>query len=800
MMRKSKSFSIIAVLTLAIGIGANTAIFSVVYGVLIRPLPFRDPGRLVYVWHTPPQSSFPGVKIFSVSAANFFDWQAQNHVFDGMALSHFTSANLTGTGEPQALVGRLVSSDYFSVLGASPLIGRTFASGEDQAGRDNVVLLSYKLWQSQFGGEKSVVGRTVDLNERPYTIIGVMPRNISSDSAQFWAPLTWTPAAKAVRGEHSLICIARLKPGVSMEQAQAEMDTISRRLEQEYPVDDKGWGARVVPFREQMVGDVRPALLVLLTAVVFVLLIACANVANLMLAKVMDRRGEIAVRTALGASRGRIIGQVLAESVLLAVISGALGVLFAKIGVSAIVAHLSAQLPRVEGISVDWRILLFTLLVSIAAGTITGVAPAWRLTNVNVAEALKHSGRSADQGGGRTRSALVVIELGLSLMLLAGAGLLMRTLWKLQSVDPGFDPENVLTANISVPQKKFTTPPEAERFYAAVQQQLRSIPGVESAALIDDLPLTGGSMQPVQLEGHPVVAMADQPEVAVRRASTDYFRSMRIRVLRGRDFADSDTGDAPRVAIVSASMAKRFWPDQDPMGKHVSLTFFQGGPRTIVGIVDDVKVNGLDVQENEPTLYTPVSQLDAPAPAYGEFRTGGTAVVLRTSVRPGSVSTALRNTVQKVEAGVAVMDVLTMEQVMDESLAPQKFNLSLLATFAGLALLLATVGIYSVLAYSVGRRSAEIGIRMAMGAQRGQVLRLVVGEGMILVLIGVAGGLAGAVAVSRFLQSLVYGVRTTDPATFAGVAALLVLVALVAAYFPARRATTIDPQVALREE
>jgi predicted permease len=549
-----------------------------------------------------------------------------------------------------------------------------------------------------------------------------------------------------------------------------------------------------------MVGDVRPALLVLLGAVLLVLLIACANVANLMLAKILDRRTEIAVRSALGASRGRILQQVLSEAVLLAIFGGVLGTLLAIFGVSAIVGYLSDQLPRAREISLDQWVLGFTLLISVATGLITGVVPAWRLSNVNVGEALKHGGRGADTGGKHTRSILVVAEVALSLILLVGAGLLMRTLWKLQSVDPGFNPHNVLTASLSLADKKFSTPQQTSLFYEQVRQQVKAVPGVTSAALVTSLPFSGGSIQPVGLEGHPVVAMADQPEVPVRLISADYFRSMGIGILQGREFTDNDTSERPRVAVISEAMAKRFWPGERAIGKHVSLTFSLGGPREIVGVVDNVKLRGLDVQEDLPTLYSPVSQLDYPDPKFDEFRSPSLSLVVRTSLAPKNVATAVTNAVHKVDAGTPVLDVLTMEELMASSLAPQRFNMFLLGTFAAVALLLATIGIYSVLAYSVQRRTPEIGIRIALGAQVSHVLRLVLGEGMGLVLAGVAFGVVGALALSRFLRSLLYGVGSDDIPTLLCVAALLSIVALGACYLPARRAMRIDPVVALRDE
>jgi len=801
MLRKSPAFTAIAVLTLALGIGANTAIFSVVYGVLLRPYAFRDTDRLVLVWHTPPQSSFPGMKTFAVAPGNYFDWKAQNHSFEEMSISAFTRANLTGSGEPEVLNGQAVSPEFFHLLGVSPELGRTFAPGEDQPGHDNVVVLSHALWKSHFGGDPQVVGKTINLNEIPTTIIGVMRADSTIPGyARFWKPLTFTPETRNVRGEHHFLAMARLKPGVSLSEAQAEMDSISRNLEAAYPVDNKGWGAKVVSFQEANTGDIKPALLVLLGAVGFVLLIACSNVANLMLAKVLDRRGEIAIRSALGASRTRVLRQILAETVLLAIIGGILGVIFAWTGVSLLVTHLSSHLPRASGIEVERWVLAFTVLVSILAGFVTGFAPAWRLSRVNVNDALKHVGRGADTGGRGTRSVLVVVEVALALVLLAGAGLLMRTLWNLQSVNPGFDPHNLLTASVSLSDKKFVTPEQSMAFCRQLLEKLRAIPGVESAALVDDLPLGGGSQQPVGLEGHPVVPMAEQPEVRVRRISDGYFHTMHIRLLRGRTFADSDTADRPRVTIISNSMAQKYWPNQDVLGKHVTLTFSQGGPREIVGIVDDVKVEGLDVKEDLPTLYSPYSQLDLPDPHFGKFRAPSASLVLRTSGAPENFATVMAAAVHEVDADTPVTDVVSMDRYMADTLEPQRFNMLLLGIFAAIALLLATLGIYSVLAYSVRRRTAEIGVRIALGAQQSNVLRLVVSEGMVLVLIGIVCGLAGTFALSRLLRSMLFGVGANDLATFLSVAGLLLFVALAACCFPARRAMRIDPMVALRDE
>src|SRR5438067_5083879 len=612
---KGPGFTAAAILVLALGIGANTAIFSVVNAVLLRPLPFYEPDRLVQLWHTPPQKSFPGMSRFSLSAANYLDWKAENHVFEQTALYGYARFNLTGIGNPEVIRAGSVEPSFFSVLGVQPMLGRTFAPGEDQPSRSNVVILSNSFWQNHFGSDPHVVGRTVDFDGKVFTIIGVMGAHFRKpDFAQVWTPLVMTDKERAVRGEHHFLGIARLKRGVDLKQAQAELTTISSRLEQQYPADDKGWGAAVVPLREETVGEVRPALLVLLGAVAFVLLIACANVANLVLAKTLGRQKEIAIRTALGASRARVLQQVLSETVLLAVAGGVLGLVLAHFGVDLIVHCLASRLPRATEISLDAGVLAFTLLLSIFTGIIAGLLPAWRLTKTDVNDALKQGmGRAggADSGGGRTRNVLVVTEVALTLMLLISAGLMIRSLWLLRSVDPGFDPQGVLTMTVGISKAKFTSPEQQTIYYNQVLERVRTLPGVVSAGVIDDLPLAGGSHQPIAIEGRPVVAMADQPEVDVRRISPGYLQAMRIPVLRGRDVNEADTADRPAAILISQGMAKRFWPNEDPIGKHLTLTFYPDRPREIVGVVGDVKQDGLNVSEANATLYLPMAQLSA---------------------------------------------------------------------------------------------------------------------------------------------------------------------------------------------
>ena len=541
--RKSPGFAAAAIIVLALGIGANTAIFSVVNAVLLRPLPFPHPEQLVQIWHTPPQKSFPGIKRFAVSAANYIDWHSENHVFEHMAIYSWASYNLTGKGEPQFLRGRRVSSEFFSVLQAQPLLGRVFVPEEDQPGNDKVVVLSESFWRNQFAGDPGIVGQNINLDGVAYRVIGVMRAKfqfpISSDpsnAAKLWAPLAMTDRERAVRGEHHYAVIGRLRSGVSVQQAQAEMDTISRRLEQEYPADDKGWGAHIEPLQEALVGDVRTPLLVLLGAVSIVLLIACANAANLVLARIISRQKEIAVRSALGASRARVVSQVICETVVLSLAGGILGLVIAHFGVKLLVAFFGARLPLATGISLDGTVLAFTLSIASLTGIIAGLVPAARLSRVNVNEALKQGSRtSSDAAGNRTRGLLVISEVALSLMLLIGAGLMIRSLWMLSKVDPGLDPHNVLAVDPSIPGTTFPQPGQEIAFYDQLLQRIRAFPGVESAGVIDDLPLDpgGGSNQPVQLEGHPVQAMADQPEVAVRLISPGYMRAMHIPLLRG---------------------------------------------------------------------------------------------------------------------------------------------------------------------------------------------------------------------------------------------------------------------------
>lgn len=801
LLRKSPAFTAAAAIVLALGIGANTAIFTVVNAVLLRPLPFPDAGRLVQIWHVPPAKSFPGMTEFAVSAANYLDWKSRNHSFQQMAIYTFDSFALSAKGQPETVRSGAVAADFFSVYQVQPKLGRVFSPDEDQPGHNNVVILSYPFWQSNFGSDPKVIGQTINLDGRGCTIVGVMgPEFWSPSSAQIWTPLAMTDKERAVRGEHHYLVIGRLKADVNLKQAQAELDTISRNLEQQYPEDDKGWGAVAVPLRDELVGDMRPALLILIGAVALVLLIACANVANLVLAKTVVRHKEIAIRTALGASRRRVLQQMLSETVLLSFLGGAVGLYLAHFGVNLIVHFFGDDLPRGVQINVDSWVLMFTLGASVLAGILAGTAPAWRFTKINVNDALKQGlGRSSsDSGGNRTRNALLVSEVALSLMLLIAAGLMIRSLWALESVNPGFDAHNVLTMDVGVTRQKFDSAQKESDFFNTVLQRVAALPGVDSAGVIDSLPLTGGSNQPIAIEGRPAAIMSDQPEVAVRAISPGYIKAMHIPVLQGRDVTEADSADRPAAVLISESMAHRFWPNESPLGKRLTLTFFPGRVREIVGVVGDVKQDSLNMDEPIATLYMPMMQLSASSTA--DWSSFPMFLVVRTNLPPGSLVSAVTGAVHQVDKEIPIHDVTSLDEFLVASLSQQRFNMLLLASFAGLALLLAAIGIYSVLSYMVRRRTREIGVRIALGAETRDVIAMVLREGMRPAASGMVIGLAGAFIFARFMSHVIYGVRPADPLTFVAVSLLLGLIAFIACIAPAYRATKVEPMKALREE
>ncbi|HZI17771.1 MAG TPA: ABC transporter permease [Pyrinomonadaceae bacterium] len=793
---KNPGFTAVAVIALALGIGANSAIFSVVNTVLLRPLPYKDPDRLVVVWEDRSKNGYPRD---TPAAGNYVDWRDQNQVFEGMAAVANQSFNLTGSGEPERIDGRNVSAGLFPLLGVEPQLGRGFLPEEDQPGAGRVVVLSHGLWQRRFGADPSIVGRELTLNGVSHTVVGVMPAGFQfpTPEDQLWVPIAFTSQEAANRGRHYLQVFARLKPGVGMEQAQAEMNTISARLQQQYPNTNTNVGAAIVPLHEQLVGDIRPALLLLLGAVGFVLLVACANVANLLLARAAARQKEVALRVALGANRARLLRQFLTESVLLALLGGAVGLLLALWGVNLLRAFMPEGVSQARAVAVDARVLGFTLLVSVLTGLAFGLVPALQASRFNLNETLKEGGRDAAGGrrGGRVRSALVVMEVAVSLVLLIGAGLLINSFLRLRSVDPGFHTENLLTMKVVLPQTKYPDQARRTAFYNELLERVRSLPGVKSAAVATNLPLTfKGNAIGVSIEGQPDPGPGQRPSVVTRVISPDYFRTMGIQLSQGRQFGDHDRVDSPAVAVISETAARRFWPGEDPLGKRLTPGAAASADPddwiTVVGVARDVRQFELDA-EPKPQMYLSYQQA-----SFFEPRD----LVVGTEVEPLSLAGAVRQAVWSVDRDQPVSDIRSMEDILSASVARQRFSTLLLAVFAGVALVLAAVGVYGVMSYTVAQRTREIGIRLALGAQRRDVLRLAVGQALRLVLIGVAVGLAGALMLTRVMSSLLYGVSATDPATLIAVPLILAGVALLASYIPARRATRVNPLIALRYE
>lgn len=796
---KSGGFTAGAIAVLALGIGANSAIFSVVNAVLLRPMPFPEPDRLVDVYHVPPAQSFPGVRRFAVSPANYLDWRALNQSFDGLAAYGTRQAALTGLDRPETVQAAWVGGDFFAILRAHAQLGRVFTNEDDQPGRGKVAVISQGFWQNHFGSSPRVLGRTLIINGEGFSIVGVAPPNLHFaawplGAAEIWMPLAWDAETRAVRKNHNYRVVARLKPGVAISQAQAEMNAISAQLERLDPEANRDWGAVIVSLREDLTGSVRPVLLVLLGAVGFVLLIACANVANLITVRNLARRKEIAVRAALGASRGRALQQLLSETLVLSLAGGLAGLALGMVAMPMLATYVSQQFPLGGHTSLDPAVLLFTLGVSIATGILAGAYPAWRGSKTDLSEAMKQgTGRTVSEPGARrTRSALVAVEVAFSLMLLVGAGLMVRSLWLLTGVNPGFDPENVLTLTASVSNRQFPKEVQGARaatFYDQVLEHVRALPGVESAGSIDNLPFTGGSVQPFVIEGRPAALFAQQPTVAVHSISPGYLRAMRIPLMSGRDIGEADTADRPRVVLISESMAKRFWPGGDAIGKRLTLSFFPEKAREVAGIVGDVK-QGLDAGEPWPTLYQ----------AEAQQTVWPITLVVRTTTRPEGLIAAVTDTVQQMDRDQPVRNVRSMRSIVDQSISDRRMSMLLLAAFAGLALLLAAFGLYSVLSYTVRRRMREIGIRLALGASVRDVLRMVAVESFWPTAASIAVGLAGSSLLSTLLSKLVYGIRPNDPSTFAAVALILAMVAIVASVIPAWRATRVDPLQVLRDE
>jgi putative ABC transport system permease protein len=789
---RAPSFGVAVIAVLALGIGATTAIFSIVNAVLLRPLAFEEPDRLVRLFHVPPQNAFPGIPRFPVSPANFFDWKRDARMFEGMAIYRFRQFTLTGGHNAEAVVAGAVGADFFQVVRARPSMGRVFLPEEDFPARGKVVILSDGFWKTHLGGAPDAVGRTIPLDGEAYTIIGVMPAAFSVASwgitaRAIWVPLAYNDARRAVRDNHNDQVVARLKPGVDVARAQSEMDAISMRLEREFPQANAGWGATVVPLQELIVGDVRMSLVMLLAAVALVLLIACANVGNLLFARALGRRKEIAIRSALGAGRARVFQQLLIEALILAIGGGAAGLLLARASLTAGARLLSKQLPRADEISIDARVLLFVVAASMLAAVLAGAMPAIRAGRADLTDALKEGGRSdAGAVGIRTRRLLIVCEVALSVVLLMGAGVMLRSLLALRHVDAGFDPRNVLTLRVSLPEARYGTPVQMSAFFDTALQNMRALPGVQAVGAIDDLPVQGGSVQPIVLEGHAELLPRDQPTVEVRKITPGYLRAMNITVLRGRDVADRDV----EVMLVSRAAAKLLWGDADPIGRRVTLPLQSKTIlKEVVGIVNDVKQGELS-QAAAATVYE-----------YTRERAWGSlSLVVRASVPPMSLAQPAVGVLRAIDPEQPVQDIRTMEEVLDETLTSQRLSAMLLGVFASVALALASVGIYSVLSYIVRGRSREIGIRTALGARTADVVRLVVFEGMTPAIIGIAAGAVAALGAARILEKLVFGVSPSDPLTLAAVAGTLAIVALVASLVPAYRASRLDPQAVLRAD
>jgi putative ABC transport system permease protein len=786
-LRKTPVFAAAAILTLALGIGANTAIFSVVYAVLLRPLPFAQPDRLVRIAE---KNDKINISFFSSSVLNYLSWKEQSQSFQSMGVVSGAGFNLTSRGEPEQIPGANISPSIVSMLGIQPAAGRAFREGEDAPSAVPVAMISEGLWKRRFGGEASLVGSAITLNGVDYTVVGIAPRALQVlAQGDIWVPLV-IDRSREIRLNHVVTTVGRLKPGVSLQQAQSEMDAVSRSVGQQFP-EVKDWGVQLQSFFHWFVPDgLRTALLVLLSAVAFVLLIACANVANLLLSRAAARQKEIAVRTALGAGRARLLRQLITESLVLSTLGGAAGLLAAIWAVHLIDTSLLPNLLPVGDIAVDSTVLLFTLGVTLATGLLFGLAPAWQAARTDLNTVLKQGGRSmAGNASPLVRNSLVAAELALATILLIGAGLLMQSLLHLQDVRLGFRTDHLLTFQLTLPQAKYPNVGKAWQFYQSLLANLRAVPGIRDAALSSGIPLGAGNYTrtPTGTVGKSPLPAGTQVPIDWRIASPGYFRAMEIPLLRGRDFTDQDSPTTQRIAIVSQKTAQKIWGDDDPIGRQ--LTFGANRPLTVVGVVGDVRSNGLD-QEPFPTMYFPASVRQWPI----------MDIVIRTAAAPESALPAVRQKVRELDAELPVSTVRTMEQWISTGATQPRLNTILLALFAAVAVLISAIGIYGVLSYSVTRRTREIGVRMALGAQSADVLRLVVREGMAVGVAGIAIGLLGSIAVSRLLSALLFGVASRDPATFAGVAALLFSVALLACYIPARRAARVSPLEALRDE
>ncbi|HEX5732214.1 MAG TPA: ABC transporter permease [Blastocatellia bacterium] len=789
---RKPGFTLVAIITLALGIGANTAIFSVVNKLLLDRLPYKDPDRIITLWERLSEAAAMQEK---VAPANFLDWRERNQVFDQMAAVFPYGFDYTGGAEPESIRGWLVSEGFFEIFGVRALYGRTFDPEEFKPGGSRVVVIGYGLWQRRFGSDPQIVGQTLQLDNEPYTVVGVLPPEFRFlDEKQMWAPKVFSDLDRRLRTGGYINVVARLKPGVSVEQAEDDMARIAAGLASEHPRTNQGTGVMLVPLPEQLVEHVRPALLVLLGAVGLVLIIACANVANLLLARGAERQKELAIRAALGAGRARLIRQLFTESLFLALLGGVCGILLASWGIDAILALSPAGLPRIDEVSIDARVIAFTFAVSIVTALTFGLAPAIQFSSPKLQQFLKEGGRTSTAGFGRRRlrHALVVSEIALALMLLVGAGLLVRSFIRLLQVDPGFTPDNVLSLQVFI-WDKYQTPQQRTAFFDEAFSRLSSLPGVQAVGAVTALPFNNEDTIDVDttftIDGKPAEP-GQQLTAYSTVASIDYFKVMGIHLKSGRFFNEYDRPGSPLVVLINEAMARRFWPDEDPVGKRITVGSF-GRPmsREIIGVVADVRHIGLD-SDPRPEFFVPHLQ--------NPF--GGMAIVVRTSSDPETLLPAAKDQIRAINKDQPFYSINTMEALVSRSLGERRFNLLLICAFATIALVLAGVGIYGLISFSISQRTHEIGVRMALGARARDITGMILGEGIALALAGIAAGVVGALVLTRLLKGFLFGVTPTDPVTFAVISALLVALALVASYVPARRATRVDPMVALRYE
>ena len=805
MLTKNPGVSAIALLTLALGIGANTAIFSVVSAVLLQPLPYQHPERLVSLWENVPEHGR-----WRVAPANFYDWKKQNTVFEDVTAFGAAPMTLTGDGDPEQLEGTVVTPGYFEVVGAQPMLGRTFQKEEYELGKDQVIILSYGLWQRRYGGDPNLIGRSITLDGSSRTVIGVMPAGLyparpttagkidfDERGPDFWRPMSYIVHLASLRSAHILGVLARLKPGVTIDQAQTEMNTINARLAQEYEAN-RGEGIIVNPFLNEVVGNVRPALVTLTVAVGMVLLIACANIAGLLLAQHAARTKEIAIRAALGAGRARLVRQFFIEGLLLSLLGTFAGIGVAQLGLKVLLKFVPHQIPRLAQVGLDWRVLGFTLVLSLITCLLFGLVPAWHASKPDLQTALEQSGRTSGPGAARLRfrQMLVVFQVSVAVMLVIGSGLLIKSFWLLQRVDPGFRAERVLSADLILPSQKYQEPTDINNFYHQLLERTSALPGVQSATIAYDPPLRSNWIDAFEIEGQVASAETRSQNANFIPVGADYFNTVGAQIIRGRTFTPQDDADHPGAAIVNEAFVRHYFPNEEPLGhrlkpgppariwKNQRLTSFE-----IVGIARDVKFAGL-AAGSEPAYYLPAAQ--APLPDM--------TLLVRTSNDPTSIIAAVRQTVWSIDPKQPIANINTLEQIVSDSIAQPRLNMVLMMLFGGLALLLSAVGIYGLLSYAVTQRTQELGIRMALGANVGDVLKLVLKQGMLLALIGEAIGLFAAFALTRLIRGLLFGVTPTDTTIFAGVVIVLTLTALLACWVPARRATKVDPLVALRYE